>query len=154
MIDRNLDDNSTLSISEKSRAVVAKMKEHNLLSIGKGENDTNTKDIYLLAVALGLDKMAETTVKKGGESYTRTIYFKDPDRALLISALLENARNADKLLEYCDIKRAFTYSKGYTDAGFQFIDDLAQSAMYDPELMVKKLLEYVDSIYDETIEQE
>lgn len=153
MINGNMDDNSTISISEKSRAVVAKMKDHNLLSIGKGDNDTNTKDIYLLAMALGLDKEPSSSIK-GGESYTRTIYFKDFDRALLTAAFLQTAPETDDILEYCDIKRAFANSKGYTDAGFEAIDELAQSAMYDPELMVKKLLEYVDSIYDETINKD
>lgn len=57
------ENNSTISISEKSRAVVSKMKEHGLLSIGKGDDDTNTKDIYLLAVALGFDKEPSTSIK-------------------------------------------------------------------------------------------
>ena len=152
MINGNIDDNYTISISEKSRAVVAKMKEHNLLSIGKGDNDVNTKDIYLLAMALGLDKEPTSSIK-GGESYTRTIYFKDFDRALLVSALLENANSTEDLLEFCDIKKAFSNSKGFTDAGFEVIDELAQNAMYDPELMVKKLLEYVEDLYDETIKR-
>ena len=62
-----------------------------------------------------------------------------------------NAPETDDILEYCDIKKAFANSKGYTDAGFEAIDELAQSAMYDPDLMLKKLLEYADSIYDETV---
>ncbi len=144
-----VNDNSTLSISEKSRSVVAKLKEHDLLAVGKGDDDTNTKDIYLLAVALGLEKEPQLSIK-GGESYTRTIYFKDFDKALLIAACLENA-GEDNLLENCDIKKAFSNSKGYTDAGFEAIDKLAQSAMYDPNLMVKKLLEYIDSVYDEIV---
>lgn len=150
MINGNMDDNSTISISERSRTVVAKMKEHNLLSIGKGDNDTNTKDIYLLAMAMGLDKEPSQSIK-GGESYTRTIYFKDFDRALLTAAFLENAQGSEDILEFCDIKKAFAYSKGFTDAGFEAIDEIAQSAMYDPELMMKKLLEYVDSIYEEVV---
>ncbi len=147
----NQDDNSSISISEKSRAVVNKMKEHNLLSIGRTENDVNTKDIYLLAVALGLDEEPKTTIK-GGESYTRAIYFKDPDRALLFASLIESAADSDDILESCDSKKAFAVSKGYTDAGFKKIDEMAEESMYDPELMVKKLLDYVDSIYDDVID--
>lgn len=152
MINGNMDDNSTLSISEKSRVVVSKMKEHNLLSMGKGDNDVNTKDIYLLAVAMGLDKEPSSCIR-GGESYTRTIYFKDFDRALLISAFLANAKSSRDILESCDIRKAFANSKGFTDAGFEAIDQLAQSALYDPELLMKKLLEFVDNLYDDVVKE-
>ena len=45
MIDRYQEDNSTLPISENGREVVTRLKEHNLLSMGKGEMDINNKDI-------------------------------------------------------------------------------------------------------------
>ena len=152
MIDRTQDDNSTISISEASREVVARLKEHNLLAIGKSDNDTNTKDIYLLAVALGLASPVETS-NKGAESYTRTIYFKSEDRALLTAALWDTLTDTSDVLELCDSKKAFAYSKGFTNVGFQQIDKFAAESMYDPELMVQKLLDYVESIFDDTIAQ-
>lgn len=150
MMDRTQDDNSTLSISENSRAIVNKIKDHNLLSIGKGETDTNTKDIYMLAVALGMDEVPEKVIK-GGESYTRTIYFRDFDKALLEALLLNRKEDTENITQLCDMKSAFALSKEYTDAGFRKIDKLAESSMYDPELMVKKLLEYTDTIYDKKV---
>ena len=149
MIDGNKDDNSTLPISERSRDIVTKMKEHNLLSIGKGEGDSNTKDIYLLAVALGLDQPIIKMIKP--ESWTRTIYFNSSDKSLIRAALLATATDSDDIAAYCDTKEAFNYCKQLTDAGFQSIDEFASSAMYDPELMARKMLEYVDSIYDDVI---
>lgn len=152
MIERIQDDNSTLSISEASRAVIARLKDHNLLAIGKSDNDTNTKDIYLLAVALGLSSPIETS-NKGAESYTRTIYFKSDDKALLTAALLDTIKDTTEITDFCDSKKAFAYSKGFTNAGFQEIDRIAADGLYDPELVVQKLLDYVDAAFDETVAQ-
>ena len=149
MINRYQEDNSTLPISESSREVVARLKEHNLLSMGKGEMDTNNKDIYLLAVALGLDSPEEKLSKP--ESWVRTVNFRDDDKSLAIAAYMATALDSDSVGKYCDLRDAFAYCKCRTDAGFRAIDSFASEAMYDPELMVKKMLSYVDTIYDEVV---
>lgn len=149
MIDRYQEDNSTLPISENGREVVTRLKEHNLLSMGKGEMDINNKDIYLLAVALGLDSPAEKLIKP--ESWVRMVNFRDHDKALAIAAYMATALDSDSVGKYCDQRDAFAYCKQFTDAGFRIIDSFASDAMYDPDLMVKKMLSYVDSIYEEVI---
>ena len=149
MINNNQNDNTTLPISEGSREVVAKMKEHNLLSIGKGEGDSNNKDIYLLAIALGLENPVDKMSRP--ESWTRTVNFGGFDKSLVKAAYLGTAADGDDISRYCDAREAFSYCKMLTDAGFLEIDKFAQEASYDPELMVKKMLEYVESIYDEVI---
>ena len=142
-------DNATLSISENSRKIVEKIKANNLLSIGKAEKDANNKDIYLLAIALGLDKPIEKMVRT--ESWVRTIYFNQLDRSIVQAIYLANLPDTEDLSENCDIKDAFNYCKTLTEVGFREIDIFASEANYNPELMVEKLLEYADSIYDETV---
>ncbi len=146
MINNNQNDNTTLPISEGSREVITKMKAHNLLSIGTGEGDSNNKDIYLLAIALGLENPTDKMSKP--ESWTRTVYFSGFEKSLVKAAYLGNIADSDDISDYCDIREAFAYCKMLTDEGFLEIDKFAQEALYDPELMVKKMLEYVDSIYD------
>ena len=151
MINNNQNDNTTLPISEGSREIVVKMKEHNLLSIGKGEGDSNNKDIYLLAIALGLENPTDRMSRP--ESWTRTINFDEFDKSLVKAAYLGSVADGDNISQYCDIREAFSYCKKLTDAGFIEIDKFAHEALYDPELMVKKMLEYVDSIYDDVIKE-
>ena len=149
MTDRNREDSASLAISEESREVVRKLKEHGLLSLGKGEGDSNNKDIYLLAVALGLGKPTERM--NNPSSWTRISYFEIEDKALIRSVLLGTLDNAKDIINHCDLKEAFNYCRQFTDAGFQRIDNFAAKASYDPDLMVRKMLDYVDEIYDEVI---
>ena len=149
MIERYQEDNSTLPISENGREVVTRLKEHGLLSMGKSEMDTNNKDIYLLAVALGLDSPEERLNKP--ESWVRMVNFRDFDKHLAIAAYMATAPDSDSVGRYCDQREAFAYCKQYTDAGFRAIDTFASESMYDPELMVKKMLSFVDTIYDEVV---
>ena len=131
---------------------VRKMKEHKLLSIGKSEGDSNNKDIYLLAVALGLDHPGEKM--SNIDSYTRVTNFRPQDRSLITSVLLGTADEDSDISSYCGLKNAFDYCKQFTDAGFRAIDRFAAEANYDPDLMVRKMLDHVDSIYDDVIEEE
>ena len=149
MIDRNREDSSTIRISAESRDVVRKMKEHELLSLGMGEGDSNTKDIYLLAVALGLGMPTERM--NDPKSWTRASYFELEDKALLRSILLGTLDSTEDIASHGDLKEALNYCKQFTDAGFRRIDEFAADAMYDPDLMVRKMLDYVDSKYDEVI---
>ena len=149
MTERSAIENTTLPISENSREIVAKMKNHNLLALGKGENDMNNKDIYLLAVAMGLDNPTEQMIKP--ESWTRVVNFSEKDKALIISALLGTAGSTDEIEEYCDLNNAISYCKKFTDAGFEEIDRIAADVKYNPELLVRKMLNYVDEIYDDVV---
>ena len=151
MSDKTREDNSTLPISEGSRDVVKKMKEHGLLSLGMGEGDSNNKDIYLLAVALGLGSPTERMVAP--QSWTRTNYFEMEDKALIQAALLGSLNSSEDIASHCDLKEAFNYCRQFTDAGFQKIDKFAAEGSYDPDLMVRKMLDYVESKYDEVINE-
>ena len=107
------------------------------------------KDIYLLAVAMGLDNPTEQMIKP--ESWTRVVNFSEKDKALIISALLGTAGSTDEIEEYCDLNNAFSYCKKFTDAGFEEIDRIAADVKYNPELLVRKMLNYVDEIYDDVV---
>lgn len=152
MNDNSQYENSTVPISGASWEIVRKMKEHKLLSIGKSEGDSNNKDIYLLAVALGLDHPGEKM--SNIDSYTRVTNFRPQDRSLITSVLLGTADEDSDISSYCGLKNAFDYCKQFTDAGFRAIDRFAAEANYDPDLMVRKMLDHVDSIYDDVIEEE
>ena len=54
---------------------------------------------------------------------------------------------------HCDTKEAFSYCRQLTDAGFRRLDEFAAGAMYDPDLMARKMLDYVASKYDEVIKE-
>lgn len=152
MTDKNREEVTTIHISEESRDVVRKMKEHDLLSLGTGEGDSNTKDIYLLAVALGLDSPPEKLNKP--YPWTRASYFGTEDKALIMSVLFGTLNDAaDDVAAHCDTKEAFGYCRQLTDAGFRRLDEFAADAMYDPDLMARKMLDYVDSKYDEVIKE-
>lgn len=152
MISIFVEDNTTLSISNKSREVVSRMKDHKILTLERTEEGAHTNDIYMLAVALGLDSPGES-VKKDGDSYTRTYNFKEMDRSLLIAALFDSMEDSNLDNDYYfDIKNAFALSKKYTDAGFEKLDEIISEAMYDPELTVRKLLEYVNTLYDDVVD--
>ncbi len=149
MNDRSREDSSTIRISAESRDVVSKMKEHDLLSLGVGEGDSNTKDIYLLAVALGLGAPAE---KMGDpRAWTRASYFELEDKALIRAVMLGTLDNAENIAAHCDLKEAFNYCSQFTNAGFRRIDEFAADANYDPDLMVRKMLDHVAEKYDELI---
>ena len=149
MIDRNREDNSSQPISEGSRDVVKKMKEHGLLSLGMREEGSRNKDIYLLAVALGLGSPTKRMIAP--QSWARNTYFQMEDKALIQAVLLGSLNSSEDITSHCDLKEAYSYCRQFTDVGFQKIDKFAAEGFNDPDLMVRKMLDYVESKYDEVI---
>ena len=151
MIERDHADKSSLAISKGSHDIVRKMREHDLLSMGKRKDDSSTADIYLLAVVLGLGSPTERMVSP--DSFTRIGYFEMEDKALICAAFIGFLDSSDELTKGSNLKEAFNYWKQFTDAGFQRIDKFAAEGSYDPDLMVRKMLDYVESKYDEVIKE-
>lgn len=150
MSNGNRDEGTSIPISEGSRDVVKKMKDHDLLSMGRGESDSQNKDIYLLAVAMGLGSPTEKMT--GAQSWTRVNYFQTEDVALLKAILLATADGTKDITPYCDTKAAFDYSRQFTDAGFKKLDEFAADALYDKDLLVRNMLDYVESMYDKIVD--
>ena len=107
------------------------------------------KDIFLLAVALGLDDPKEIQGKKDG--YFRTSYIKTYDKALLSSILLGVEENKENVDTYANLDVNYDEAERCAETGFMRLKETIDSANGDSELLEKRILSQLNFLYQKNV---
>ena len=135
-----------LNINLKYRDSVIKFCIENKLL---GIHMLDTKDIFLLAVALGLNDPKEIQGKKDG--YVRASYIKTYDKALLSSILLGIEENKDNVDTYANMDINFDEAERCAETGFMKLKEMIDSANGDAELFEKRILSELKFLYQKNV---
>ena len=108
-----------------------------------------TKDIFLLAVALGLDKPEEMKGKKDGYFLLKNV--KTYDKALFSSILLGLEENAAETDKYANADLNYDEAERCAEAGFKILKQLIDDASGDMELLEKRSLQQLDMLYQKNV---
>jgi hypothetical protein len=120
-------------------------KEKKVLGIEMLEN----KDIFLLAVALGMGSAAEIQGKRDG--FIRTSYIKSRDKSLLASLLLGKLESQEDIDKYANDDLAYEEAEKCAEAGFAILKDMIESASFDEELIEKRVLAQLNLLYEQYV---
>lgn len=126
--------------SEQYRAFIDDMKEKNVL----GLNLVEGKDIFMLAVALGLNNPAQLPNKVG--LFLNTA-LKTADKALMASVLLGTVMDDNQLDKYADEDLAAELCEQCAEAGYQILQKKYNDANCDSDLLERQLLKDLDYLY-------
>lgn len=128
-------------INKSNRERIGEWGDSNVLGINMMEN----KDLYLLAVALGLQSPEEIQGPK--EGYVRTAYFKTTDKSLLASILLGKVKNEDEIDLVANYDVSYDESEKCAEAGFNMLAEIINSANGNKDLMEKRLMKQLGELY-------
>ena len=134
-----------LYINVQYRDQIEIWKEKKILGIDMLE----TKDIFLLAVALGIN--APTDIKGKRDGFTRTSYIKARDKALLASLLLGKAENQEEIDKLANDDLSYDEAEKCAEAGFEILKEMIESASFDEELLEKRILAQLNLLYEQNI---
>ena len=110
-------------------------KEKKVLGIDMLEN----KDIFLLAVALGMGSPVEIQGKRDG--FIRTSYIKSRDKSLLASLLLGKLESQEDIDRFANDDLAYEEAERCAESGFAILKNMIDSAACDEELIEKRVLD-------------
>lgn len=98
----------------------------------------DTKDIFMLAMALGMNNPQDIQGKKDG--FTRTSYIKSRDKAIMSVLLLGKDGNKDNIDSLTEDDAIFDEAERCAELGFAILKEMIDSANGDEELLEKRLL--------------
>lgn len=134
-----------LYINVRYRDQIEIWKEKKILGIDMLE----TKDIFLLAVALGIN--APTDIKGKRDGFTRTSYIKARDKALIASLLLGKAEDQEEIDKLANDDLSYDEAEKCAEAGFEILKEMIESASFDEELLEKRILAQLNLLYEQNI---
>lgn len=120
-------------------------KEKKILGIDLLE----TKDVFLLAVALGMNAPADIKGKRDG--FTRTSYIKSRDKSLMASLLLGKTENQEHIDKYANDDLTYEEAERCAEAGFAILKEMIETAGYDEELLEKRILSQLNLLYEKNV---
>ena len=108
-----------------------------------------TKDIFLLATALGLNNPTDIHGKKDGYFLLKNV--KTYDKALFASILLGKSENKNHIDQYANIEVNYDESERCAETGFMRLKDFVESAGGDNELIEKRALAELQLLYQQNV---
>ena len=114
-----------------------------------GLNLAEGKDIFMLAVALGLNSPAQLKSKEG--LFLNTA-LKTADRALMASVLLGTVTDEAQLDEYANLELSADLCEQCAEAGYQVLQRLYNDADCNADLLERRLLRDMELLYMRYIE--
>lgn len=108
-----------------------------------------TKDIFLLAVALGLNAPEDMHGKKDGYFLLKNV--KAYDLALFASILLGIPKNKDAIDRYASADVNYNEAERCAEAGFNRLKEFIESAGGDRELLEKRALSELRLLYQKNV---
>jgi hypothetical protein len=121
---------TTLSISQSDKSVYADIAKSGPL---KGKSN---KELFLLAVALGVDRGHRISIKGSKEGYIRAEYLNSDDKTLINAVAIAEENNPDVI---CDKKAVYEIAEEYAHVGIKILSDL----IFGPGSFVKKYESYL-----------
>ena len=114
-----------------------------------GMHMLETKDIFLLATALGLDDPKDIQGKKDG--YVRLSYIKTYHKALLASILLGLEENRDKIDDFANEDVNYDEAERCAESGFKKLKEMIDSAGGDMALLEKRIFSQLNMLYQKNV---
>lgn len=108
-----------------------------------------TKDIFLFAVALGLEKPEDMQGKKDGYFLLKNV--KTYDKALFSSILLGLPENKDETDKYANAEINYDEAERCAEAGFKEINKMIEDAGGDMELLEKRAFAMLNYLYQKNV---
>ena len=137
-------------INSDYRVFLEEMKSKDLL--GFGESIIDTKDAFLLAVALGINNPADKVKNRDG--FFRLQYLKTADKALIGSVLLGTASSDEEIDDASDLSKSLDLCELCAETGFQTLQAKVNDAGCDNDLLERRLLKQLDLLYVQRIEND
>lgn len=109
------------------------------------------KEIYMLAVALGLDCPEDITTAKEGYIRTENQTIKSYDRSLFASILLGTVVDETDIDKYANIEVNYDESERCAEAGFKKLTELIDDVNGDWELLEKRLMSQMNLLYEKNV---
>ena len=131
--------------SSQYRGVVDELKKNDVL----GLNIVEGKDIFMLAVALGLDDPIPLKNKVG--LFLNTA-LKTADKALMASVLLGTVTDDAQLDEFADQDMSADLCEQCAEAGYQLLLKKYNDADCDPDLMERRLIKELELLFIKNVE--
>ena len=132
-----------LNINRDYRNLIEKMQNLGLLGFDK---NTQTKDIFELAVALGCDNPSE--VIKNNDTYVRVEFLKSEDNALLSCLLLSQVKENDDIEKYTNLDANYDLAEKCAASGFLTLQEYVNNCNDDPEILAKQMMIKLDLLYE------
>lgn len=131
--------------SSQYRGVVDELKKNDVL----GLNIVEGKDIFMLAVALGLD---DPTPLKNKVGLFLNTALKTADKALMASVLLGTVTDDAQLDEFADQDMSADLCEQCAEAGYQLLLKNYNDADCDPDLMERRLIKELELLFIKNVE--
>ena len=131
--------------SSQYREVVDGLKKNDVL----GLNIVEGKDIFMLAVALGLDNPTQLKNKIG--LFLNTA-LKTADKALMASVLLGTVTDDSQLDEYADQDLSVDLCEQCAESGYQLLLKKYNDADCDPDLMERRMIKELELLFIKNVE--
>ena len=110
-----------------------------------GINMLEAKEVFLLAVALGLNSPSDIQGTK--EGYVRLQYFKTFDKALIASTLLGKRENASQVDKYANLDTNYDEAEKCAETGFLKLKALIDESEGNQELLEKRIMKQLMDLY-------
>jgi len=131
--------------SSQYRTVIDEMKKADVL----GLNIVEGKDIFMLAVALGLDDPAQLKNRVG--LFLNTA-LKTADRALMSSVLLGTVTDDSQLDEFADFEMSADICEQCAETGYQLLQKKYNDADCDSDLLERRMLKELELLFMKNVE--
>lgn len=131
--------------SSQYRGVVDELKKNDVL----GLNVVEGKDIFMLAVALGLEN--PTPLKNKVGLFLNTA-LKTADKALMASVLLGTVTDDTQIDEFADQDMSADLCEQCAETGYQLLLKKYNDADCDPDLMERRLIKELELLFMKNVE--
>lgn len=130
--------------STQYKTVVDELKEQDVLGLNIAEG----KDIFMLAVALGLENPAQLKNRVG--LFLNTA-LKTADRALIASVLLGTATDDSQLDQMADFDASADLCEQCAEAGYQILQKKFNEANCDITIFERRLIKELELLYTKNV---
>lgn len=136
-----------ICVSKEFRESIDKLREKDVLGIRT--DITENKEIFMLAVALGLETPKPL---KNRDGYFLNTAIKTTDKAVIAAVLLGTASPKDELDEYANFEKSALLCEKCAESGYQELLKLYDEAEQDEELLEKNMIKKLEWLYLKNVE--
>lgn len=131
-------------VSDAFKKTTDELKDQDVLGLSMAEG----KEVFMLAVALGLDKPT-VLIKRQGMFLNTAL--KTADKALIASVLLGTMSDDEDMDQYADFDKSCELCEKYAETGYQVLLKKYNDAGCDEELLERRMLSEVDLLYSKNV---
>lgn len=131
-------------VSDAFKKTTDELKDQDVLGLSMAEG----KEVFMLAVALGLDKPT-VLIKRQGLFLNTAL--KTADKALIASVLLGTMSDDEDMDQYADFDKSCELCEKYAETGYQVLLKKYNDAGCDEELLERRMLSEVDLLYSKNV---